>query len=79
MLHLVVRDTGVGMTEEEIESIFAPSDDNAENLMNQSFGLKGTIERLRIYNNSEDVVRIRSEVGEYTEIEFIIKDSRVGE
>ena len=79
MLHLVVRDTGVGMTEEDIEGIFAPSDDDAENLMSKSFGLRGTIERLRIYNNSEDVVRIRSEVGEYTEIEFMIKDSRAGE
>ncbi|MBP5298635.1 MAG: histidine kinase, partial [Lachnospiraceae bacterium] len=79
MLHLIVRDTGVGMTEEEIEGIFAQSGDDAEDLMAKSFGLKGTIERLRIYNNSEDVVRIRSEVGEYTEIEFLIKDSRNGE
>ncbi|MBE5856902.1 MAG: hypothetical protein E7296_04935 [Lachnospiraceae bacterium] len=79
MLHLIVRDTGVGMTEEEIEGIFETSDDDNEDQMSKSFGLRGTIERLRIYNNSEDVVRIRSEVGEYTEIEFMIKDSRSGE
>ncbi|MGN1197367.1 MAG: hypothetical protein ACI4TA_07185 [Acetatifactor sp.] len=36
------------------------------------FGLAGTIDRIRYYCNNEDVVRIRSEVGEYTEIELRI-------
>lgn len=36
------------------------------------FGLKGTIERLRYYCDSNDVVQIRSEKGEYTEIELVI-------
>ncbi len=72
-LHLTVRDTGVGMTPEQIESILA-NKDNQGDPNSDSFGLWGTIERIRYYTGREDVVRIRSEVGEYTEIEFIIPD-----
>lgn len=79
MLHLIIRDTGVGMTKEDIDRIFSPAEDTVENFMTESFGLRGTIERVRMYNNSQDVVQIRSEEGEYTEIEFLIKDYRFGE
>lgn len=36
------------------------------------FGLRGTIERIRYYCDSTDVVQIRSEPGEFTEIEIIV-------
>ncbi|MBP5151435.1 MAG: histidine kinase [Lachnospiraceae bacterium] len=71
-LHLYVRDTGVGMTSEQIAYLL--SEHEKENLSepSESFGLWGTIERVRYFCGSDDVVRIRSELGEYTEIEFII-------
>lgn len=81
ILHIVVRDTGIGMSQEVIDSIMSDEsadtngadsarDDSAGAL--SGFGLKGTIERIRYYCNSKDVVSIRSEAGEYTEIELII-------
>ena len=38
----------------------------------ESFGLWGTIERLRYYFNRDNVVKIDSEEGEFTRIEFIV-------
>ena len=72
-LHLIVRDTGVGMDQEQIEKILT-SKSNTYEQNSSSFGLWGTIERVRYYTGREDVVRIRSEIGEYTEVEFIIPD-----
>ncbi|WP_026510106.1 cache domain-containing sensor histidine kinase [Butyrivibrio sp. LC3010] len=73
-LHLTIKDTGVGMDADKIESILsakgATNDQNTE-----SFGLWGTIERIRFYTGREDVVRIRSEIGEYTEIEILIPNT----
>ncbi len=71
-LHIVVRDTGVGMSGEQITRIlsFEKKDRPAE--ADESFGLWGTIERIRIYTGYKDAVRIRSEVGEFTEIEIVI-------
>ena len=74
-LHLTVRDTGVGMTREQIDKILHSDRSFMTGEMEgESFGLWGTIERIKIYCGSNDVVRIDSEVGEYTEIEFIISD-----
>lgn len=74
-LHIVVHDTGIGMTQEAIDRVlsFEPSE-NTEESKHSSFGLKGTIERIRYYCNNDDVVTIRSEVGEYTEIELVISN-----
>ena len=71
-LHIIVRDTGVGMNKDQIDKIlsFEKKDRPAE--ADESFGLWGTIERIRIYTGYQDAVRIRSEVGEFTEIEIII-------
>ncbi len=71
-LHIIVRDTGVGMRQDQIDKIlsFEKKDRPAE--ADESFGLWGTIERIRIYTGYQDAVRIRSEVGEFTEIEIII-------
>lgn len=74
-LHIVVRDTGVGMQQELIDRVLTvdrseetgPADPQLA-----GFGLKGTIDRIRYYCDSDDVVQIRSEPGEYTEIEITI-------
>ncbi|MCR4616709.1 MAG: histidine kinase [Lachnospiraceae bacterium] len=71
-LHIIVRDTGVGMSTDAIEKVLSAKKNEAEDLDSESFGLWGTIERVRYYSGKEDIVRIRSEIGEYTEIEFII-------
>ena len=72
----MVRDTGVGMSEETIREILerkAPDDPAAdEEKSGSSFGLWDTIERIRIYSGHDDVVKITSEPGEFTQIEFII-------
>ncbi len=72
-LHLIVKDTGVGMEQDKIDSIVSSKNKNYEQNAD-SFGLWGTVERIRYYTGREDVIKIRSEVGEYTEIEFIISD-----
>lgn len=75
LLHIIVKDTGVGMTQECIDRILSDEKDNdvSKEIGNHSnFGLKGTINRVRYFCDCEDVVKISSEVGEYTEIEFII-------
>lgn len=72
ILHLKVRDTGVGMSSEQIDTVLNKNRSKGDEDTDDSFGLWGTIERIRIYCNRDDVVSIRSEVGEYTEVEFII-------
>ena len=78
-LHIIVRDTGVGMRQDQITKIlsFEKKDRPAE--ADESFGLWGTIERIRIYTGYKDAVRIRSEVGEFTEIEIIIPGDGMGQ
>ncbi|MBO4911251.1 MAG: histidine kinase [Butyrivibrio sp.] len=73
-LHLSVRDTGVGMAQDQIDKILHSERNFTGEIEGESFGLWGTIERIRIYCGSNDVVRIDSEIGEYTEIEFIISE-----
>lgn len=73
ILHLKVKDTGVGMSPETIESILSTKGQDVPDRYEDSFGLWGTIERVRIFCNDEDVVRITSEPGEFTTIEFLIK------
>lgn len=68
-LHIIVYDTGVGMSEEQIALQLAKKQDNQSS---GGFGLSGTIERLRYYCNREDVVTICSEEGEFTQIEILI-------
>ncbi len=83
VLHLSVYDTGIGMPEEQIREILAKKHYNGDTDSSfadiydtsDSFGLWGTIERVRGFCECEDVVRIQSEQGEYTEVEFIIKPS----
>lgn len=81
MLHVLVRDTGIGMSKEQIDRILSTSREGEENAAEQaeSFGLWGTIERIRYFCDRDDVVRIRSEEGEYTEVEFIFPPNRGGQ
>ncbi|MCR5508687.1 MAG: histidine kinase [Lachnospiraceae bacterium] len=71
-LKLTVRDTGVGMSNEQIEKILTKSAPDTDE-EGSSFGLWGTIERIRMYCDDEDVVSIVSEPGEYMEISFTIR------
>lgn len=73
-LHLSVYDTGVGMSEEMIKKVMEineESNPDSDNPLLLSFGLRGTIERIRYYCDNNDVINIRSEEGEYTEIELV--------
>ena len=78
-LHIVIIDTGVGMTDEQIANALLKGAQVEGPILPESFGLPGTIERIRYYCGRDDVVKIRSEVGEFTEIELIINknDNRV--
>jgi len=73
-VHILVYDTGVGMTQYQINEVLSSvsSDDNAL----KSFGLKGTIERIRYYCNYRETILIRSDPGEFTEIEIIFPNQR---
>jgi two-component system sensor histidine kinase YesM len=71
-LHLIVKDTGVGMKQEDIDKILYSKRKEMDSNDSESFGLWGTIERIRYYAGRDDVVKITSEIGEFTEIEFII-------
>jgi len=71
MVHIGVFDTGVGMSQEQISDVLKGSAANDEEGLS-GFGLNGTIERIRYYCNHREVIEIRSELGEYTEIEIII-------
>ena len=76
-LHLIVKDTGVGMKQEYIEKILYSKRKEMDSNDSESFGLWGTIERIRYYAGRDDVVKITSEIGEFTEIEFIIPNKSV--
>lgn len=75
-LHVSVYDTGVGMGEEQIRKILnhelADKNKQDVDMSKGGFGLVGTIDRIRYYCNRNDVVQIRSEEGEFTEIEFVL-------
>ena len=75
LLHLVVYDTGVGMDKETAENLMSGIKNVSPD--EESFGLWGTIERLRYYSNRDNVVKIDSEEGEFTRIEFIIPATTV--
>ena len=71
-LVLTVKDTGVGMDDEQIRKVLMKNPDK-DDMNESSFGLWGTIERIRMYCNDDDIVSISSEAGEYTEIKLIIR------
>lgn len=60
---LSVEDDGVGMTQDKIDSIFNCSADE-----NESFGLWGTVERVRIHYDHTDSVKVESSLSKGTKI-----------
>lgn len=70
-VHFKVYDTGMGMNEEQITKLI-----KGEN--QKSFGFKGTIDRIRNFYNyyEDDIVTIRSVVGEYCEVDIKIPFDR---
>jgi two-component system sensor histidine kinase YesM len=77
-LHIVVYDSGVGMSPEQIKSILEAREEYDTRMLS-GFGLRGTINRIRYYYDCDNVVQIRSEAGEYTEIEIYIPKTRKAE
>lgn len=65
ILHIIVYDNGIGMTEERMAELMSGKDF-------KSFGLQSTINRLKCFCGREDVARISSVKGEYCEIELKI-------
>lgn len=76
-IQITVEDDGVGMSEEDIRRILDGNTDAGD----VSFGLRGTIERLRIFYGVEDCFRIESVIGIGTKITILIpvKDADGGE
>ncbi|WZL80911.1 histidine kinase [Vallitaleaceae bacterium 9-2] len=64
-IHLVIFDSGVGMSTQRIAQIMEDSNQ-------KSFGFKGTMERIQYFYNQKDVVEITSRVGEFTKVDIII-------
>lgn len=76
---ILVRDNGVGMREEEIRHLLEPEEEGFELEATEKlhgFGLRGSLDRLQHFCGEDDVVTIRSEPGEYTEIEMRIPTKR---
>lgn len=67
-IHLTVEDDGTGISEEDLEKIL----NSRIGTDSSSFGLRGTIERLRIYYGMEDAFRIESDPGKGTRITITI-------
>lgn len=74
-LHIIVYDSGVGMSTEQIKNVLEASKEDDVKILS-GFGLRGTINRIRYYYNCYNVVQIRSELGEYTEVEICIPKMR---
>lgn len=74
-IRITVYDSGIGMSEEQIQAIMSPDKEDTKTMLS-GFGLHGTINRIRFYCDNDNVVRIRSEIGEYTEIEIYIPRMR---
>lgn len=62
MMKIVIADDGVGMTEERLKEVMEDQDHQEK----VSFGVRGTIERIRLYYKREDLVTIQSKVDEGT-------------
>lgn len=74
-LQIIVYDSGVGMSADQIKNVLEASEkDDIKGL--SGFGLRGTINRIRYYYDYDNIVQIRSEPGEYTEIEIYIPKMR---
>lgn len=71
-LTICVSDNGVGMTDEKLRALRQKND-------RQSFGLRGTIERMQIYYDTPDICVIESTAGRGTSVSFHIPVSKLEE
>ena len=67
-LELMVEDDGVGISEETIQRIMR----GEKYEVKSGFGLRGTIERLRIFYGIDDVIKIENESGSGTRVTITI-------
>ncbi|QGQ97719.1 HAMP domain-containing protein [Paenibacillus psychroresistens] len=67
-IRLIVEDDGVGMSTEKITNLLGKGNEST----NDSFGIRGTIERLRIFYGQEDLFRIESKPGSGTKVTITI-------
>ncbi|NLK10525.1 MAG: histidine kinase [Staphylococcus equorum] len=74
-LYIIVYDSGVGMSTEQIKKVLEANEENDVRVLS-GFGLRGTINRIRYYYDCNNVVQIRSKLGEYTEVEIYIPEMR---
>ncbi len=71
-LIICVSDNGIGMTQADLDRIWMVQNDSSS----QSFGLRGTIERMQIFYETQDICTINSKPNEGTTITFSIPLSR---
>ncbi|MCK5130301.1 MAG: sensor histidine kinase [Clostridiales bacterium] len=64
-IYFEIEDDGVGMSNTEVINVRKKSN-------KRSFGVRGTIERLRIFTGIDDVIKISSELGKGTKIKLKI-------
>lgn len=64
-IHIKVYDSGIGMSREQINKLLCGEETG-------SFGFKGTIDRIKGFYQNDVYVNIKSEPGEYCEIEINI-------
>lgn len=74
-LRIIVYDSGVGMSAERIKNVLEAQEEEDAGILS-GFGLRGTINRIRYYYDCDNIVQIRSELGEYTEVEINIPKMR---
>lgn len=67
---LIVKDNGIGMTQESVEQILINSSDNANR---RSYGLYNVNERIKLLFGAEYGITINSEIGVGTEVTIKIK------
>jgi Predicted signal transduction protein with a C-terminal ATPase domain len=72
-IYLTVQDDGAGMNEETIKMIL----DERMDVDGSSFGVRGTIGRLRLFYGVQDVLRIESRVGYGTKVTIRIPTGQV--
>lgn len=65
VIEITIWDNGVGATNEEIKRWFQKESD-------RSFGMKGTVERLKHYYQKDDICTIQSKKGEFFEVKLIL-------
>lgn len=68
-IRLWVEDDGKGMSKEQVEGIMSADIEDSKN----GFGLRGTMERIKIFTGRDDSFKITSGPGEGTKIEIILE------